>query len=793
KKLLILLTMLVMLAGSVLIAGPASAAEGEAASESAALGAENAEAAAEAPPADDTAPPAVEEQAAPVEEEAATPPAEEPAAEEPATEVAPVEEPAEDTAGNAPPADDAAKNAADDAPAPKVSKIAPDEKPKAAKAAVKVQICHATGSTANPYVSNAPSANGVINGHSGHTGPVYANGDIDGWGDIIPPFTFDGVDYPGQNYTGNPAGQTIFASGCDVPGEVAVPLIPATAVEATATPPTCAADGALVLPSTEGVVYLQTPDGSGPGSYEITAEAALNYELTNPDFAQNIDVLPQLTGPQCEVNGLLPATAVPSDPTPATCTADGSLNLPNTPGVIYLTLPAGFNDFFVFAIAAPGYFLTNPAFFDFVDVPDELTTGCDTDEITICHRTNSNVNPYVVIGPDVAGVANGHDTEHEGPIWDPTLKAQGIEWGDIIPPYTYEGVDYPGQNWTAEGQAVFANGCVPAEGQSMAVVPEITLTDVCDGGQRPTPVEKAGVTYEYTVGDGITGPWEITATPLDGFDFADGVQFVFAGDAGDESVCLTPAVETTEICDGGDVPNPTEIEGIAYEYTVGDGITGPWEITASATDGFFLADGAQTVFTGDAGDASTCLAPAVVTSETCDGADSPDPTEIEGIAYEFTVGDGLSGPWEITASVLDGFFLADGAQTVFSGDAGDPEACVGPDDGTKGDNPDDGDVDDAFGVKSDDAAREDQLLPDTGGVPLWILLLAGPMTAAGLLILMNRRPVAHAFTSGGGPAYSLTLPPVKKVAPAPVAVVPVRGFVARVIAAVRSIFGGGQR
>ena len=82
------------------------------------------------------------------------------------------------------------------------------------------------------------------------------------------------------------------------------------------------------------------------------------------------------------------------------------------------------------------------------------------DSVTICHATNSNSNPYVQITPDVSGVLDGH-ADHTGPVWDPTLKAQHITWGDIIPPFDYDGGSYPGMNWTTEGQAIYNNGCVP--------------------------------------------------------------------------------------------------------------------------------------------------------------------------------------------------------------------------------------------------------------------------------------------------------------------------------------------
>jgi hypothetical protein len=79
----------------------------------------------------------------------------------------------------------------------------------------------------------------------------------------------------------------------------------------------------------------------------------------------------------------------------------------------------------------------------------------------LCHRTNSNTNPYVVINPSISSIIkkHGHDG-HNGPIWDPTLKAQHIKWGDIIPPFDYpDGQHYDGKNWTAEGIAIFENSC----------------------------------------------------------------------------------------------------------------------------------------------------------------------------------------------------------------------------------------------------------------------------------------------------------------------------------------------
>jgi len=96
--------------------------------------------------------------------------------------------------------------------------------------------------------------------------------------------------------------------------------------------------------------------------------------------------------------------------------------------------------------------------------PDQIVTHVD-----ICHRTNSNQKPYIVNSPAADGDVSGHDdhrgSDDPGPVWNPTLKAQHIVWGDIIPPFRFgpnPGDVYPGLNWTAEGQAIYHNGnCVP--------------------------------------------------------------------------------------------------------------------------------------------------------------------------------------------------------------------------------------------------------------------------------------------------------------------------------------------
>jgi len=121
-------------------------------------------------------------------------------------------------------------------------------------------------------------------------------------------------------------------------------------------------------------------------------------------------------------------------------------------------------------------------------------------QVTICHRTNSVTNPYVIITVDEASVDgdNGNDNgqgdhllEHLGPVWDANTPYppphNGDQWGDIIPPFYSDGstlTGYPSLNWDAAGQAIFENGCNPAEEES---VEESQSGEQTVGGGTGTP------------------------------------------------------------------------------------------------------------------------------------------------------------------------------------------------------------------------------------------------------------------------------------------------------------------
>jgi hypothetical protein len=86
-------------------------------------------------------------------------------------------------------------------------------------------------------------------------------------------------------------------------------------------------------------------------------------------------------------------------------------------------------------------------------------------KIPICHRTSSETHPYVSQSPSLGnnGDLNGGHLNHTGPVFTPGGPRP---WGDIIPPYTYvdsngNTQEFPGYNWSADGQAIFESGCGP--------------------------------------------------------------------------------------------------------------------------------------------------------------------------------------------------------------------------------------------------------------------------------------------------------------------------------------------
>jgi hypothetical protein len=138
----------------------------------------------------------------------------------------------------------------------------------------------------------------------------------------------------------------------------------------------------------------------------------------------------------------------------------------------------------------------------------------------LCHRTNSDTNPYVQINPDINSIVkkHGHDS-HIGPVWNPTLKAQQIKWGDIIPPFDYgDGQHYDGRNWDADGIAIWENNCnIPgAPTSSVPVSTPVESTPVESTPVETTPVESTSATNSIsaTTSHTLVPPVVTSAGPI---------------------------------------------------------------------------------------------------------------------------------------------------------------------------------------------------------------------------------------------------------------------------------------
>lgn len=152
------------------------------------------------------------------------------------------------------------------------------------------------------------------------------------------------------------------------------------------------------------------------------------------------------------------------------------------------------------------------------------------EQVTICHANSSAQQankPYVVQTPDKSGDVSGH-ADHTGPVWQPGFKEAHVTWGDIIPPFSYvedgETKEYPGLNWSADGQAIYNNDCtVPTS--VVPVAPAVTSAGCVEGVLVSPAITPAGtptgVSYsispaDYAAGDTVT----VTATAAKGYWFA---------------------------------------------------------------------------------------------------------------------------------------------------------------------------------------------------------------------------------------------------------------------------------
>jgi len=120
--------------------------------------------------------------------------------------------------------------------------------------------------------------------------------------------------------------------------------------------------------------------------------------------------------------------------------------------------------------------------------PTVMATKPTEHQVTICHRDDDNLKPYVQETVDIAssGFLKAGHNDHTGPVWNPTLKDQHIKWGDIIPPYSYGDFTFAGLNWTEEGRRFYDNGCAQPSEQPTPT-PTSTNTASVPPSVDPTP------------------------------------------------------------------------------------------------------------------------------------------------------------------------------------------------------------------------------------------------------------------------------------------------------------------
>jgi len=139
-------------------------------------------------------------------------------------------------------------------------------------------------------------------------------------------------------------------------------------------------------------------------------------------------------------------------------------------------------------------------------------------KVTICHRTNSDTNPYDTITVAEASVDgnagndNGqgdHLMEHTGPVFDfnnpPPPPHNDPQWGDIIPPFDENGNPRANTsltlNWNAAGMAVFFNDCNPGNAS-------INVTKVVTGTGTPSASQVYSIHLTCTLDLGL-GPVQV--------------------------------------------------------------------------------------------------------------------------------------------------------------------------------------------------------------------------------------------------------------------------------------------
>ncbi|MBL3698760.1 DUF11 domain-containing protein [Leucobacter luti] len=145
-------------------------------------------------------------------------------------------------------------------------------------------------------------------------------------------------------------------------------------------------------------------------------------------------------------------------------------------------------------------------------------------DVTLCHATSSDTNPWNELALPPAGVLSGHvGSDHQG-------------GRDIIPPFTYQAggatLQFAGQNWDEAGQAIFENGCEEPP-------PVIDPTPTVSVTVGDCPVMGGFAPLTVTLGDLVVGqPYRVE---LAGIAVAQSSPITFTADAPSRTIEVEPS------------------------------------------------------------------------------------------------------------------------------------------------------------------------------------------------------------------------------------------------------------
>lgn len=480
-------------------------------------------------------------------------------------------------------------------------------------------------------------------------------------------------------------------------------LVTVTPVEPTVTTITeCGTYGSVELPTTTGVSYALTAGDGLKGHWEVTATALDGYTFAGGQTTQTF------SGDLGEYTECV----TPGEPTfvDSVCTAPGQESggtywIPDTTGVRY---EVKVGDGVWTHLTDGSYTVT--------EFPTTVSIrAIAEDGYTIVDSTGPWTHTFESAGDCTV------KTSPVAPTATPITEC-GV-YGDLDIPTT-TGVSY--ELTAGDGlQGYWEVTATPMPGYYFAsgLTEEIFSGDLGEYTECVTPVEPTvtpitecgaygsivfpdteGVDYQLTAGDGRQGLWQVTATPLPGFAFADGsTEKVFSGDLGTYRDCVT-ATEPTftdAVCTGpGESDDGSYVvpstPGVTYEVKVGDGEWLPAtadtypvtvfpttvSIRAIADEGYELVGDAGPwthIFesAGECLELATPVEPAVTPITECGVYGSVVPAETEGVVYTLTEGDGLQGAWTVTATPAEGYYFAEGqTEIVFSGDLGQHTTCA---------------------------------------------------------------------------------------------------------------------